>query len=151
MHTAWKVEIVWWIFTGLALWALTYPITRDVYEYAFIGRQLWLILIAITFVRFILMFKISPYKQSYIAMALISIGAIAACIYSIRNLSLFQNHIDEQGLNVFTQHLPDPKGTALGKYLVSLFLTTATISMVTSALMPFQMVRYLWKKYNINR
>lgn len=147
----WLIELIWFILTGVVVCLVILPIRLEIYGFPFERANIYFIIVFITFLRWILLLQSTPFHKIQLFKVVLGMGAIWIMLYSIRQFGLFQNFLDEKGIQTITAHLTESRQLALAKYIPSEFIFFAVGSIMVSLMMPFRMLISVWRTYNLNK
>jgi len=147
----WLIELIWFILTGVVVCLIILPIRMEIYGFPFERSNVYFIIVFITFLRWLLLFKSTPFHKIQLFKVILGIGAIWVMLYSIRQFGLFQNFLDEKGIQTVTAHLTESRQLALAKYIPAEFIFFAVGSIMVCLMMPVRMLISIWRTYNLNK
>ncbi len=151
IYRPWLIELIWFIFTGLAVYLVILPIRSEIYGFPFENANIWFVLVFITFLRWLLLLNATPFRKNQAFKAILGLGSIWVMLYSIRQFGFFQTFLDEKGIQSITAHLPEERQIALAKYISAEFIFFSVGTIMVSLMMPLRMIISIWRTYNLNK
>lgn len=144
-----KLELLWWIVTGILLVVVLYPIYSSASIYPFWISNITYILVFITLVRYIFMLKHTPirYLQWFKVVAIIL--CIPLGIYLVQELHNFQVFADEVGVQSLFLGLPEIEQSKMIEYTKTEMLFFGVGSLLATIIFPFRMLVSFWRTYNL--
>jgi len=143
------LEIVWLIATVVLAILILLPIYSAIKDdYLFYGLNIFIIIVAITFCRYIFLLKhhwISSAKWIKIAFIFIPIPIFFFLITGFYN---FQAFSDEQGIISMLSTIPFKEQIKLVTYIKTEMLLFWTTAFIANAFMPVRMIISLWRELN---
>ncbi len=150
-YKPWLLELIWLGATAILVILILLPIRAEIYAFPFEKANIFFIIVFITLIRWLLFLSNTPFGKAQLIKGIIGIGAIWVGLYALRQFSLFQNFIDDKGIESITQHLPEARQIALHKYIISEFIFFATGSMIVCVMMPIRMLISIWRTHNLKK
>lgn len=147
----WLLELIWLAATAILVILILMPIRSEIYAFPFEKANIFFIIVFITLIRWLLFLSNTPFGKAQLIKGIIGIGAIWVGLYALRQFSLFQNFIDDKGVESITQHLPEARQIALHKYIISEFIFFASGSMIVCVMMPVRMLISIWRTHNLKK
>lgn len=144
-----KLELVWWLLTGILGLGVLYPIYTKVGEaYPFYSSNILFIITFITFTRLIFLLKHSFLANwEKIKIGLITITPILL-FYLINELNFFQTYLDEKGVENFLANMPIPERESLRKYITAEMLLFGVGSLIATVVLPVRLLISIWRARN---
>lgn len=147
----WLLELIWLVATVILVILVIMPIRSEIYGFPFEKPNIFFIMVFITLIRWLIFLPNTPFAKVQIIKGIIGIGAIWVGLYALRQFSLFQNFIDDKGVESITQHLPEARQIALHKYIISEYIFFAAGTMIICVMMPFRMLISIWRTHNLKK
>lgn len=147
----WLIELIWFAVTAVVVCLVILPIRLEIYGFPFEKANIYFIAVFITFLRWLLLLKTTPFHKIQAFKVILGIVSIWIMLYSIRQFGIFQNFLDEKGIQTITAHLSESRQIALAKYIPSEFIFFAVGSIIVCLMMPFRMLISVWRTYNLNK
>jgi len=142
-----KMELLWWVITGLIIAAIIYPILNYTTDYPFLLLNIMYIVIFITFSRYIFLLKhtfLANAQLLKVAIILLSIPIIA---YLINGIHYFQTYIDENGMEaLFGDNSINQ--IQMGNFIRNELILFGVGSVIAAIILPFRLVISLWRWKN---
>jgi len=143
------LEVVWWVVTLVVIALVMLPIYgRIKTAYPFYYQNLVIIIIAITFCRYIFMLKhhwLSSRKWIKVLFIFIPIPIfffLTGAFYD------FQAYSDEKGITSFLSMLPFKEQVGLAKYIRAEMILFWATAFLANLFMPIRMVISIWREIN---
>lgn len=144
-----KLELLWWLVTGILLVVVLYPIYSSTSIYPFWTPNVIYILVFITLVRYIFMLKYTPLRF----LQWMKVVAIVLCIplgfYLVQELHTFQVFADEVGVQSLYLSLPEEEQSKMIEYTKTEMLFFGVGSLLATIVFPFRMLVSFWRTYNL--
>ena len=144
----WKVEMLWWMFTALAVVIVMLPIYLEVPDFPFVGYNILYIVLAITFTRYIFLLKYTPVAYSLPFKIVIPLITLVMLLLLQDGLAEFQRVLDEEGFMVFMGDMSTKKATGLAKYIRAEYFFFGVSTIICSIVLPFRMIVSIWRQKN---
>lgn len=148
MNNKLALELLWWMFTGLIVILVLFPIYTEVEAYPFWVPNIVFIVAFITLTRyiFLLSFTFIARRQGLkIALAFLSLLLL---FYLIEQLNTFQTFLDEEGPRAILGWHPTGEQEELIAYVRSEILLFGVGSVISSIIFPFRMIISVWRYRN---
>ncbi len=143
-----QLELIWWVFTGILILGILYPILSKVDSYPFLMTNIVCVIIFVTFTRYIFLLKYTFWAHSTYA----KIGLIVACLpllfYLISEMNAFQTYMGEEGLETFMPQLDYEGQESLGKYIRNEMILFSTGSIISAVILPLRLLLSIWRGLN---
>ncbi|MEM1323020.1 MAG: hypothetical protein AAGG75_22330 [Bacteroidota bacterium] len=143
-----KLELIWWIFTGLLAFAILFPIINSISSYPFLTINVVFIIVFITSTRYIFLLKHTFVAQQQIIKAIIIVISIPLIFYLVNNINYFQTFLDEEGIDAVIEGLNYEKGQQMAGYIRNEMLLFGVGSLIASVMLPFRMLISIWRTRN---
>lgn len=146
------VELIWWIFTGVLVILVVYPMLSTFEEYDFIVSNAIFVIVTVTFTRYIFLLRHTFLASCRIGKAILLFGSIPLIFYLVSQMYYFRDFMDNEGLQSFNAYFVEgvdyeTRQTVL-VYMAREMIFTGTASVIVSSLMPFRMLISVWRVYN---
>lgn len=143
-----QLELVWWLITGLIAAAILAPILYKVPKYSFLLPNAALIVLTVTFTRYIFQLRYTfLFRTMYMKAALVFACIIIAFLV-IQEINLFQTQLDEEGIESVVGHLPLQQQKPMMKYIHSQMMLFGVGSLVGCIAFPLRLIRSVWRQWN---
>jgi hypothetical protein len=141
-------ELLWWIFTLLAIAIVLFPIWDNDIKFPFYFQNALLITLFITFTRYIFFLRLTFIaRMKWIKVAIICTAVIFFFVMSTA-LSDFRNFVDEKGLQTLVTHLQVNRQTSIIEYIKNEMIFFGVGSIITGIILPGRMIMSLWRMRN---
>jgi len=142
-------ELIWWVITALIVALILLPIYLNIGDsYPFYQDNILIIVIAVTFIRYIFLLKHHWLVVSNWVKAVFIFIPIPIFFYLLGVQFDFQGLVDHEGITSILQKLNVKQQNSIGLYIkteMSFFWAAALIS---NALLPIRMIISIWRKIN---
>jgi len=142
-------EIIWWVITAVIVALIILPIYLNIGDaYPFYRDNILIIIIAVTFIRYIFLLQHHWLTFSNYIKAVFIFIPIPILFFLLGAQFDFQELVDNAGIHSIMNDLSIKKQNSLGLYIkteVSFFWAAALIS---NAFLPFRMIISIWRKIN---
>ena len=150
-YRPWILELVWFIATFILVILVILPIRSEIFGFPHEKANIFFIIVFTTLIRWLLFLKNTPFSKIQLIKAFIGLGAVWMALYSLRQFGLFQNFIDEKGIESLTLHLPEARQIALQKYIISEFIFFSIGTIMVCIMMPIRMLISIWRTHNLKQ
>lgn len=145
------LEFLWWTITGVIVLIVLFPIWDNDIPFPFYPQNILLIILFITFSRYIFFLPISLIARAkWIKVAVIAVAVLFTFIVSTA-VSDFRNFMDEQGLQTLVDHLHTTLQTDMIRYMKNELVFFGVGSVITAILLAMRMIVSLWRMRNSGR
>lgn len=143
-----RLELLWWLLTGLFLVLVLAPIYLYTEGYPFWQTNIIYIVTFVTVARYIFLLPTTFLaRMQWLKVALIC-GTIPAAFLLIQELNRFQVFLDYNEPEALVGLLPIETSRAMVKYVRSEFILFGVGSVIALAILPFRMIRSVWRYRN---
>ena len=143
-----RLELLWWLLTGLFLVLVLSPIYLYAEGYPFWKTNIIYIVTFVTVVRYIFLLPTTFLaKMQWLKVALICV-TIPAAFMIIQELNRFQVFLDYNESEALVGLLPIETSRAMVKYVRSEFILFGVVSVIALVILPFRMIRSVWRYRN---
>lgn len=143
-----RLEIIWWCFTIILAFFVMLPILINAPAYPFFRQNALIIIIGITFARYIFLLKHSLIaRRKWWKFVLIAASVIIIFLL-IMNIGQFSSYMKEEGLQGILDHLPFSKQLSMLRYMKNEMTFFGVLAVVSAILLPFRLVISLWRVRN---
>lgn len=144
-------ELLWWIITAIITIMVLYPVWLNTNNFPFYYQNIILIVVFITFARYIFFLPISFIaRTNWIKVIIIGTAVFLVFILSTA-LGDFRNFMDEEGLQTLVNHLHVTRQTSIINYIKNEMIFFGVGSIITAILLPIRMIISLWRMRNSGR
>ncbi len=142
-------ELLWWMITLVILLLFLVPIYLNIGDaYPFYRDNILVIIIAVTFVRYIFLLKHHWLTISNWAKAIFMILPIPLFFYLLGVIYDFQRFADEEGIRSVLGELPYTNQAKLALFIKTEMIFFWASAFITNLMMPFRMIISVWRKIN---
>ncbi len=150
-NTKIQLELLWWSFTIILAFAVIFPILRNVPAFPFIRLNALLIIIGVTFARYIFLLKHSLIaRKSKWKMVVIAISTILVFTL-ITSIGNFNSYLKEEGLQGLLDHLPFDQQLSMLRYMKNEMIFFGVFAVLGAIFLPIRLVISLWRTRNTNK
>lgn len=143
-----RLEIVWWLITAVVAATILFPIYYQLPDYQFLWSNLILIVLAITFTRYIFLLRYT-FLASW---RYIKVAVIFACIFIaflvVQEINIFQTFLDENGIEPIVGTLAREDQEPMIKYIRSEMLLFGVTALIGCIVLPMRLVVSIWRRWN---
>jgi len=143
-----SLEIIWWVFTAVAIAAVLVPIRLQTDTYPFYLPNALYIVIFITFTRYTFFLRHTFLAYLFWIKLLILAFSVILVFILIMSLGDFSNFLDEKGLQTIVSHLPVARQYPLMRYIKSEMIFFGVASVVSAIVFPVRMLISVFRMYN---
>lgn len=143
-----RMEIVWWIFTAVFVFAVLLPILKNVDNYPFLFSNILFIIVFITFARYIFLLKHTFLANRQILKVIIFFLCIPLFSYLVNELTSVRTYLDENGIDALVQNLDYDNHWNFANYIKTEMYFFGAASLVVTALLPFRLLLSVWRNRN---
>lgn len=146
-----QLELLWWCFTIIVAFLVVFPMMRNVPGFPFFRLNAVLIIIGITFTRYIFLLKHSLIaRRSRWKMVIIAISTIVVFVL-ITSIGDFNSYLKEEGLQGLLDHLPFDQQLSMLRYMKNEMIFFGVVAVISAVLLPVRLVISLWRTRNTNK
>lgn len=146
------LELVFWVVTAVITFGVLRPIFVNFTDFPFLWQNVLIIIISITYTRYLFLWKHTLFAKSNIVRALILLATIPLVFFMIQNLNGFQTHLDDSGYEAFMDllknSLSDERKKGLLHYIRSEFVFFSTAAIAAGVVLPIRIIMSLWRTKN---
>jgi len=143
-----RLELIWWIATGVIVLAVILPIRVQTHDYPFYFPNILFIVISITFTRYTFFLRHTFLAHLLWPKLLIMAGSVISVFILIMALGDFTNFLDEKGLQLLVDHHPVQKQYRVMKYIQGEMTFFGVASVLSAIILPVRMLISVWRMYN---
>jgi len=143
-----RMELLWWVFTAVVIFAVLFPIITTVDDYPFLIPNIIFIIVFITFSRyfFLLQHTFLAYKQILKAIAFVL--CIPLISYIVNELTAVRSYLDEEGIDSLVSNLEYEEHWNFASYIKTQMYFFGAASIIVSILLPFRLLISIWRNRN---
>lgn len=143
------LELVWWIATAIILVIVLLPIIDNIGDkYSFYVSNSFLIVVFITFTRYIFLLKHTFLSRNKILKLIFIFVPIPLFFYGLDSIYDFQDLIDKGGHIEMLSHLHPDTAMQISKYIKYQYIFFGTGTMFVLFLLPVRMIISIWRGIN---
>ncbi len=143
------LEALWIAVTLVVLSLILLPIWLAVGDkYAFYLENILLVIIAITFGRYIFFLKYHWIVYSKWFKIFFVFFPVVVFFYLMDSFYDFQRFLDEEGVKSIMQHLGNKDQSQMAIYIKTEMILFWSAAFLGNLLLPFKMIRSIWRKRN---
>ena len=147
-----KLELLWWVFTGVVLIAVLFAILSSIEHYPFLYSNIFFVIVFITLARYLFLLRYTFLAERQKLKAVIVFASVPFIFYLVSQLNHFQTHLDEQGIEAFIgTGLSFETRNQLGSFIRNEMLFFGVGSVIVAILFPFRMMMSIWLLRNRGR
>lgn len=147
LHKIW-VELIWLVAALLSGYCFMIPMRMYGIEFPFTFLNLYFIGLAITFIRWLFLWKYTPYAW-HIPGKLLIIGLVfSLLVYGFDGFQQFKGYLQDTGLQQLVEHLSLDDQDRLTTYMRSEMIFWAIAFLVTGILLLPKIFWSIWKQIN---
>jgi hypothetical protein len=143
-----RLELLWWLVTGLVLAGILFPIYKSKAEYPFWVTNAVFIVAFITLTRYLFFLKHTFLGSFQWIKVLVLVLCIPLVVYLVRALFSFNNYLDREGLEGLFEHFSWEGQSAMVTYIRTEMILFGVGSIVAAILTPFRMLISFWRTHN---
>lgn len=143
-----RLELIWWIFTALAVVAVLLPIRLSTDGFPFYVSNALYIVIAITFSRYAFLLRHTFLAHLFWVKFLIIAFSAVLVFVLMTSLGDFTIYIDEVGLQILVDHLPIEKQYKIMGYIRAEVTFFGVMSIISAIILPIRMIISIWRMRN---
>lgn len=145
-----SLELMMWLFTAVLVVLVLLPIYLSVHDYPFYFSNILVIVVFVTFARYIFLLKHTVVAHSLVFKVAMMVAAIPIIFYLIDSVSIFQGFADDIGLETLVPDLTIPRQKAIMRYMRTEMIFFGVGAVIVAVLFPFRMLMSIWRGINKN-
>lgn len=143
------MELIWWLVTGVMVILALLPIYGKIgLAFPFYYQNILIIVIAVTFMRYIFLLKhhwVANYRWAKVLLIFIPVPVFFFLIGAFYD---FQAFSDEKGMMSILTSIPFSEQTKLAKYIRTEMVLFWTAAILANLYMPIRMIISIWREIN---
>lgn len=143
-----RLEFLWWCFTGIVVVAALLPILLHTKRYPFYLPNILYIVIAITFTRYAFLLRHTFLAPLLWPKFVILAGSAIVVFVLVLSLGDFSGFLKEQGMQAAVEHLPVSQQYAMMQYIQGEMIFFGIASIFSAVLLPLRMLMSIWRMRN---
>lgn len=143
-----RMELLWWVFTAVVVFAVLFPIMTTVDDYPFLIPNIVFIIVFITFSRyfFLLQHTFLAYRQ--ILKAVVFVLCIPLFSYIVNEITAVRSYLDEVGIDSLVKNLDYKDHLGFASYIKTQMYFFGAASIIVCILLPFRLLISIWRNRN---
>lgn len=144
----WQMEVMWWAFSFILVYAIMHPIIHSIDDYPFTILNITFILLFFHYARHVVLLNYNILKISFwwkVALALIT---PAILFYMAGRFGYFQTFMDEYSMSELMPDLSYQRQIDLNKYIKKQMIFFSTGTIIAGILFVLRMILSLWRQTN---
>ena len=150
LRNIWTIELIWWLSSALLAALILFPIRFYKIEFYFFQTNFYYILGLILFLRWLFLWKYTPYAWSIPFKLVVVFLMIPVVFWGITSFYGFKGYLDEVGIQEFVSHLNEAEQSSLSIYIRSEMIFFASSFIISACCVPIKMIASIWKQDNRN-
>lgn len=142
------LEIIWWVATATAVFALIYPIRRALPVWPFQTWNIAFIVILLTFTRYIFLLQHTFLAKRQVLKVALILLLLPITFVLVSGLHGFMNYIEEQSWEPLTGHLPPGQKRAMESYTWGTMIFFGVGSIVATPILAGRLFLSIWRTRN---
>lgn len=144
-----KLEVLWWVITGILTLGILYPIyTKVGNNYPFYFSNILFIVVFITFTRLIFLLKYSFLAGWEKVKIVLIVFTPILLFFLVNELNFFQTFLDEKGVENFIAQMSIADQETMRKYITAEMLLFGVGSLIASVVLPIRLLMSIWRARN---
>lgn len=143
-----QLEIVWWVATAIAVWAVLYPIHKAMYVWPYEWWNIAFIIALITLTRYAFLLRHTFLAQKQTWKVVLLLLMIPLTFIFINGLHSFMNFIEKKTWDPLTGHLPAGDKSAIENYIWSQMLFFGAGSIIAAPVFAARLMLSIWRTHN---
>ncbi len=142
------LEVIWWVATAVAAFALVYPIDRALPVWPFQNWNLAFIVVLITFTRYIFLLQHTFLAKRQVLKVALILLLLPVTFMLVSGLHSFLNYVEEQSWDQLTDHLPPDEKRAMESYIWGTMVFFGAGSIVAAPVLAGRLFMSVWRTRN---
>ena len=143
-----QLELVWWIFTGIVVFAFLFPITSKISNYPFMMINIIFIVVFLTLGRYFLFLKHTFLAKEQKIKMIVFLLCIPLLMFLVNQLNVFQTSVVERGIESFIRDIPYDDQFSLANYIFKEMQFFGVGAIIVAILLPFRLLLSIWRVRN---
>ena len=145
---AFRIELIWLLFTLLVYAALITPILIKIPNFPFYGVNLLFVAVFITASRYIFLLPGTFLARRQVLKIAFIFLSIPLIFFLVGEIYDFQTFLDEEGIQSLTDPLPLAESFQIGRYIRNEILLFGVGSVIATGVFAFRMLISVWRLHN---
>ncbi|MFN0214014.1 MAG: hypothetical protein ACKVT2_07135 [Saprospiraceae bacterium] len=142
------LEILWWIITAIAVWAVLYPIYKAMHVWPFEITNVFFVVVLITLTRYIFLLRHTFINKQQVLKIALMLLMFPLCFWLIERINEFLGFIEEQTWEPLTGHLPISQRPVIEDYIWAEMLFFGVGSAIAAPAFAIRMMLSIWRTRN---
>jgi hypothetical protein len=143
-----QLEIVWWIATAVAAWAILYPIRKAMHVWPFEWWNVAFVVVLITLARYIFLLKHTFLAKKQALKVALLLFMFPLTFMLVNGLNGFMVFIEENTWEPLTGHLPAADKKAIEEYIWTQMLFFGAGSIIAAPVFAGRLMMSIWRTHN---
>ncbi len=143
-----QLEIVWWIATAVAAWAILYPIRKAMHVWPFEWWNVAFVVVLITLARYIFLLKHTFLAKKQVLKVVLLLLMFPLTFILVIGLNSFMVFIEENTWDPLTGHLPPADKKAIEEYIWTQMLFFGAGSIIAAPVFAGRLMMSIWRTHN---
>ena len=148
---AWRLELIFWLFTAIVVVGVLYPIVSKLEHYRFLFENVLFIIIFITFARYIFLLKHTFLAKRQRLKFAVAVACLPILLWVVNSVNAFQTFLDENGPIALVGELPLQQATSMVSYIRSEMIFFGTAAGISTVLLAIRLLVSIWTWRNRGR
>lgn len=142
------LEIVWWVVTALAVWAILYPVYKAMYVWPFQGWNIAFVVALVTLARYTFLLEHTFIARKQVLKGVLMMLMIPLTFILVDGLNEFMVFIEEKTWEPLTGHLPLDDKKSIEHYMWTEMLFFGAGSIIAAPVFAIRMMLSIWRTHN---
>lgn len=143
-----QLEVVWWVVTAVAVWAILYPIQKAMHVWPFKWSNVAFIVVLITLARYTFLLKHTFLAKKQVLKVVLLLLMIPLTFILVNGLNGFMVFIEEKTWEPLTGHLPLGEKLAIEHYIWTEMLYFGAGSIIAAPVFACRLMLSVWRTHN---
>lgn len=143
-----QLEIVWWVVTAIAAWAVLYPIRKAMHVWPFEWWNAVFVVVLITLTRYIFLLQHTFLARKQTLKVILLLLMIPLTFLLVSGLNSFMVFIEEHTWDPLTGHLPPADKKAIENYIWTQMLFFGAGSIIAAPVFAGRLMLSIWRTHN---
>lgn len=147
----WRITLLWLILTAIVLAAFSAPILLNEVDFPFWWSHCLFIVVFMFAIRYLFFLRHSWLASRQIVKIALFFLCFWGVFYLIDLIHEFQTFTDDDGLNVFLEHLSNAEYSSLSRFIKSEMIFFGTGSVIALGFLAIRFVISVWRWHNLRK
>ena len=143
-----QLEIVWWVVTAIAAWAVLYPIRKVMHVWPFDWWNVAFVVTLITLARYTFLLKHTFLAKKQVWKLTLIVLMFPFTFFLVGGLNGFMVFIEENTWDPLTGHLPPVDKMAIEHYIWTQMLFFGAGSIIAAPVFAVRLLMSIWRTHN---